>query len=638
MSLVIPNSLERSVCFLHLTQAFMYSLSGSKGATYVQERSSAMNTDASQEACLDLISTWMHTCSTSHAICASMTTQESITMPTRVIDVGSGPNPKLVFTNGKSAGRYVALSYCWGPPDPDTLKLTSKTMSSLTQGNADATRFTKTHQEAFHLVRLMDIQYIWIDALCIFQDDPKDWAAESRKLGDIYWGAYLTLVAGSSADARSGFLQNRTSKVQPCPIPFDSSQYSGEPFLYATPFPSTDEGPTATRGWCYQEAMLSKRCVVIGVEQMSFRCPSGTTFEFKLRNNQTQLQQAIVPPSATPIFRPDMQLLGKSVEDGRRILLQHWYMILRDFTGRHFTNPDDLFASMGSLAHLVAKHFALDVRNRYLAGIWEADIIRGLLWRARYQENRPARLTRPELKGGLKRAPSWSWAAVEGVVDHIDFEPHGGIREGTTSTAGNWVPQGVWMKNSVFSVKPGFIRVHPAAEIAGTAERSWSNDISCGPHALHMPACELQMMGHLTRGIVSDRQVNIRKWEPRHDWRPLSQRGSMKLYDGFRPRFEDALSIYAHGIYLLGGGDDDEEKDGKAFAIGVFDVEEEVCEDVWCLQMTEVEGLMLQLVRDEEKGKESTDSSHLKFRRLGLFWLENSSWYDGVEKVRVCLV
>lgn len=563
-------------------------------------------------------------------------------MPTRVIDVGSGPNPKLVFTNGRPAGKYIALSYCWGSPDPETFRLTSHSMASLTEGSVNVTRFTKTHQESIHLARLMNIQYIWIDALCIIQDDPDDWAAESRNLAYIYGGAYLTLIAGSSADAKSGFLQHCRSKVQPCPIPFDSSQHPKEPFLYATLLPSTDEGPTSTRGWCHQEAVLSKRSVIFGLEQMSFRCPSGTEFEFKERNTQTQLQQAIVPPRAAPVFQPDIQLQGKSVEERRHILLQHWYMMLRDFTGRHFTNPGDVFASTSSLAQIVAKHFALDLQNsRYLAGIWETDIVRGLLWRARYQGSQPARLARPRLKRGLglQRAPTWSWAAVDGALDHIDYEPHGGIRVATTSTTGGWVPDGTWIENSVFSVKPGFIQLRPAVEMPGIAERNWSNDTSCGPHILQMPACELQMMGYLTKGTVSDRPVDIRNWVPWPGWRPPSQRGRGNLYDGFRPRFEDALSIYAHGFYLLGSGGEEEEQSEKDFAIGTFDIEEEACEEVWCLRVTEVEGLMLQLVTNQPEEKASSDNDHLlKFRRLGLFWLEERGWYDGVEEVKICLV
>lgn len=585
-----------------------------------------MHTDADQQTCLDLISRWMHECKTTHDICKSMTSQD-VVLPARVMDVMSQQNPKLIITNGR-LGKYVALSYCWGTPGPDILKLTSQNMASMTNGVIDATMFAKTHQNAFHLAQLMGVRYIWIDALCIIQDDLEDWAVESRKMGDIYGGAHLTIVAGSSADSRRGFLPSRSNAVQPCPIPLELGQ---DPFLFATLFPSVDEGPTASRGWCYQEAILSKRSVIFGAEQMGFRCPTGTTFEFRRRNNQTLLQMAVVPPGATPVFRPDVQLsTTRNVEERRQIVLQHWYMMLRDFSTRQLTDPGDIFASTSALAQLVARHLHSD-RHRYLAGIWEMDMVRGLLWRARYQVNRPAVLKRPAMsQGSVQRAPSWSWAAVQGALDHIDFEPHGTMRKQTTSTTGDWVPDGDWIKNSVFSTKPGFIRVSPAVEVRGTADQySWSEDRSCGPDVLHMPECELQMMGCLAKAIVSDRQVNIRTWRPRNDWRPQSQWGSINIYDGFKPRFEDALSIYSQGAYLVG-------EDGKddGFAVGVFDVHEEACKNIWCLQMTEVEGLMLQLVGNEDKGI----GHGRRFRRLGLFWLEDNAWFDRVEKVRVHLV
>lgn len=536
-------------------------------------------------------------------------------MPTRIMDVGSAAsdsNPRLITTNGRHPGKYLALSYCWGPPGPDNLKLTSSNMRLLTEGLVDETMFAKTHREAFHLTRLMGIRYIWIDALCIIQGDPDDWSKESRRMGDIYRGAYLTIVAGSSTDVRSGFLQSRANKVDPCPIPLLNPGHQ-EPFLFATLFPSIDEGPTSTRGWCYQEATLSRRSLIFGVEQMIFRCPAGTALELDHHSKV-----------ATPIFSPEVQLLGKDAEERRHAMLQHWYMILRDFTTRQLTNPGDVFASTSSLAQLAARHLA-SPGHRYLAGLWEADMIRGLLWRARYEKSQPAVLRRPRPVEGISvnRAPSWSWASVHGAIDHIDFRPHENFKDVRTQ---NWIPDGNWIKNSVFSVRPSFVRASPAVEVEGTPNRSWSQDTSCRPDAIHMPACELQIMGSLTRGIVSDRRVNIRKWEPRYDWRPPSQRGVTKQYDGFRPCFESALSIYAHGSYVLG------EQDGrdKSFAVGVFDVEEEACKEVWCLQLTEVEGLMLRLVRNWDDIE--------KFQRVGLFWLEDRHWFNGIGKTNIRLV
>ncbi|KAJ3534311.1 hypothetical protein NM208_g7589 [Fusarium decemcellulare] len=610
------STIEISSKRSHLSPPILgaFALPGSKGADYIAERSSSINTDANQKAYLYLIQQWMHECSTNHQGCASITSRH-IVMPARVMDVANGQNPRLVITNGESE-RYLALSYCWGSPGTDILKLTYQTMSSLCEGAIDESAFAKTHREAFHLARSLGVRYIWVDALCIIQDDRDDWSIQSVKMGDIYGNADLTIIAGSCPDVRHGFLQNRTNIIGPFPIPFDS--HDRKPFVFATLLPSTDTGPTATRGWCFQEAMLSKRSVVFGVEQMSFWCPAGKTFEFKRRNDMTLLDLAKVPNQAIPTFRPEIQLRGKSVEQQQQAVLQHWYVMLREFSTCQFTNSYDVFASISSLAQMVARYLDPE-QDRYLAGIWEVDMVRGLLWRARYQKQNSSVLRRPPLSESANRAPSWSWAAVCGPVDHIDFEQHSTIRDPTDGTSETTSIDGHWMTNSVFSTSPDFIRVRPAVEVVGSKQRRWSEDSQCGPRVLHMPACELRMAGFLTKAYVSDEKVKVSSWQPRQDWRPRPQRGRMNLFDGKRLRFEDALSVYAHGSWLKGAENAD-----KCFGIVVFDVQEEACKNVWCLQMTEIEGLVLQRV----KSPDGNIKDGKTFQRLGVFWLEDKNWFN----------
>lgn len=548
-------------------------------------------------------------------------------MPLRVVDVSPHQNPKLIISTNKM-GRYIALSYCWGPPGSDTFTLTGERLYDFTQGAIEEDRFTKTHQQAFSLARSLGIHYIWIDALCIIQDDRLDWLAQSQKMGEVYGSAYLTVVAGSSADTRRGFLQDRHTKIQPCPIPFDS--VSPTAFLYATTFPSLDEGLTSTRGWCFQEGMLSKRAVVFGPEQISYRCAAGVVYEFKKRNNNSIVEAAQPFVRTLPIFRPEVQLRDMEAPQKHYAVLQHWYMMLRAFTGRGFTNPHDIYPSIAALAQRVAEYLQPGQQN-YLAGIWEADIVRGLLWRPKYDGDEAVILKRPRCS--TRRAPSWSWAAVHGRIDHLDLEAHRSVGIDSDNTAADWTPDGKWLQNSVFVTNAAFIRINPDAETAGLSSRAWINDPSDSNHFLEPTIKELYLTGRLTKAYFSSENVNIRQWRPRSDWRPIEQRGEQNLYDGRRPRFEGALSIYVHGRYLF-----EVENSKQKFGIGVFDVEDERCDVVWCLQMTEVEGLMLKAV-DGEHSDESTDGmANWRFERLGLFWIEDVTIFDNVSQVEICLI
>jgi hypothetical protein len=57
------------------------------------------------------------------------------------------------------------------------------------------------------VVRKLDIQYVWIDALCFVQDDINDWEMEANQMSAIFQNAYLTIAATAAKSASDGFLR-----------------------------------------------------------------------------------------------------------------------------------------------------------------------------------------------------------------------------------------------------------------------------------------------------------------------------------------------------------------------------------------------------------------------------------------------
>jgi hypothetical protein len=99
--------------------------------------------------------------------------------------------------------KYAALSHCWG----GSLGLTT------TKANVRAFRRTleaevlpRTFRDAIELTRKLQIDYLWIDALCIIQDSEEDWQAESAMMGYYYRNAHLTISALDASDGSKGFL------------------------------------------------------------------------------------------------------------------------------------------------------------------------------------------------------------------------------------------------------------------------------------------------------------------------------------------------------------------------------------------------------------------------------------------------
>jgi hypothetical protein len=126
-------------------------------------------------------------------------------LPSRVIDVdpdSSSTDVRLFESHGRRA-RYIALSHRWG--GSRTLTTTTSSLKQRLSGIA-WNDVPKTFQNAITITRLLHVRYLWIDSLCIIQDDIKDWEIESSNMASVYQNAYLTIAASSSTGSSSGCL------------------------------------------------------------------------------------------------------------------------------------------------------------------------------------------------------------------------------------------------------------------------------------------------------------------------------------------------------------------------------------------------------------------------------------------------
>jgi len=210
-------------------------------------------------------------------------------MPTRVIALGK-PGSDSEMTRLVVAKHlqepYVALSYCWGRGATESLMLRDENLESMQRG-IDEEKLVKTYREAFQVARSLNFWYIWIDALCIIQGSKEDWEYESARMGEVYGNAALSIVAARSSDSRDGFLQNNFKPpVDACPISYGKLDDKGcdTNGLYVglnrNLFETTlQPEPVQTRGWCLQEAELSRRQLVFGNHGVSFQCKESTFYE-----------------------------------------------------------------------------------------------------------------------------------------------------------------------------------------------------------------------------------------------------------------------------------------------------------------------------------------------------------------------
>lgn len=175
----------------------------------------------------EMISAWIKDCQDDHSACKS--SNPLGTLPSRVIDVGSPDGktaPRLCDTGGEP-GDYIALSHCWGGRQP--LITTKENISSM-RTCIPWGELPNTFQDAITVTRMLGLRYVWIDSLCIVQDDAQDWEREAAKMALIFEAAYLTIAAtaasnGSVCIFRESFSSqfDGLKRAYPHPIPLRPS-------------------------------------------------------------------------------------------------------------------------------------------------------------------------------------------------------------------------------------------------------------------------------------------------------------------------------------------------------------------------------------------------------------------------------
>ena len=125
-------------------------------------------------------------------------------LPARVLDV-SNDRVRLHETRGEH-GSYLTLSHCWGR---NPIVRTFKENYAVHREGIAWKALSKTFQDAVILTRRLGYQYLWIDSLCIVQDDPKDWEGQASQMAQIYSNSDLTIAATKSEDESRGCFSNR---------------------------------------------------------------------------------------------------------------------------------------------------------------------------------------------------------------------------------------------------------------------------------------------------------------------------------------------------------------------------------------------------------------------------------------------
>jgi hypothetical protein len=372
--------------------------------------------DLSSELCLSSAAGWLNKCLQEHPRCIAMQSQQTI-LPTRVVDVGSALKQPFLHVSGDNEhGKWVALSYFRGGNSDFTLTATS--FSNLRKG-LPLSDFPLTIRDAILVTRALGMQYLWVDALCIVQDDLNDWAHEASRMGDIYRHAVVTIAATSAESAFSGFLDKRERYFQ-CSIPWRrrplSNDRLGGPDTHQivirqrdNPYYMIDTGGShwATRGWTLQEELLSPRLLLYTTRRMLWQCCAGKSLEPKFDHyTSSELFSEL-----KDIFQESSSPGNNAAKDSRfssqTEIYDLWYRLLVQYSRRQLSQSKDCLPAIAGFA----QYFQGLLQDQYWAGLWRRDILYGLLWTSRGVRNPAEDSTAVEFPSH-NLGSSWSWVSV----------------------------------------------------------------------------------------------------------------------------------------------------------------------------------------------------------------------------------
>lgn len=309
---------------------------------------------------------------------------------------------------------YAALSYVWGSKQKLTLTHNNDAKLSKFESLVEDMPST-TIVDAMKLCRRLSVRYLWVDALCILQDDNNDKAVQLQAMSHIYQCASFTIVAASGMDAGAGlpglrpgtrFFEQEEVLVTPATDsePALSLMTTANPKLKASVH-YLEETRWNTRGWTFQERYLSNRCLIFTEEQVYFSCNEVVFCE------ESYFEHG--PPYLYPFERTGSELslsvaqqYGEPDDAAKRFWIRYRDAVGR-FTRRDLTNKGDVYDAFEGLQTAL-----FDMSGeRFLWGLPCSRLGAALAWSTfSGQSRREALSTLPMTDLHRQVAfPSWSW-------------------------------------------------------------------------------------------------------------------------------------------------------------------------------------------------------------------------------------
>lgn len=297
----------------------------------------------------------------------------------------------------------MSLSYCWGRSN-DKSKTTKRNLEDR-RSRIDLESLPLTIQDAIRLTRIMGIQYLWVDALCIIQSEDgkrnlEDFYFEAPRVGSYYSNAYCLISALAAPDSAQGLFTERDTYQYPlktCTLGFDEDDKQCFILKNLVENVRRYQGPAMKRGWCLQERLLSRRIIHWTKDAIFWQC-RGLPLAGELQPHPSTSDDSLLRSYEGYILaEPFDKAVGTS-----------WTTLVRRYMDMNLSFQSDRLAAIQGLGDRLAQHH----QDQYFAGVFRSHLAHGLLWYGhRYVRHTQA------TDGQQLFFPTWSWGSASGTVE-----------------------------------------------------------------------------------------------------------------------------------------------------------------------------------------------------------------------------
>ncbi|PLB38136.1 HET domain-containing protein [Aspergillus candidus] len=369
------------------------------------------------ESSVQNASKWLSECLDGHDRCR-MSPLSGYT-PTRLIQIGSPSADKIrLLLHPSEQGivlRYATLSHCWGASQASEFSsLTSASRDVLEEG-VSISDLDPVFQDAIYTARSLGLHFLWMDSLCIFQDSIADWHKEAPLMSHVYGGAVLNIAASvAEKNEASCFPERDLSLIQPCVIEPSWDNFENDVYnIYYTGFwdDTFESLPLMERAWVTQELLLAPRVLHLTGSQLFWEC-------YEL--NACEAYPGGLPPNLPErwMMRDTLWTILHSARRGpesrvmtavpeiRDAMRESWANIVEVYTACQLTYQSDKLMALSGFSRVMERA----LHDKYCAGLWRSTLITDLFWLG------PCNGLELCPRPSPYRAPSWSWASLDGRV------------------------------------------------------------------------------------------------------------------------------------------------------------------------------------------------------------------------------